>query len=38
MHQNNRNTQRCNDKKGIDEKFDAFENQLRSIYMKVMNQ
>ena len=38
MYQNNINTQRCNDKKEIDEKVDAYEKQLRSKCMKLMNQ
>ena len=33
-----KNTQRCNDKKKkMDKKVDAYEKQLRSEYMKLMN-
>ena len=37
MYQNNKNTQRCSNKKEIDEKADAYEKQLSSKYMKLMN-
>ena len=32
-----KNTQRCNDKKKLDKKVDAYEKQLRSEYMKSIN-
>ena len=37
MYYNDRNTQRCNGKKEIDEKVDAYEKQLRYKYMELMN-
>lgn len=36
MHQNNNDNQRCNIKKEIDEKVNAYEKQLESKYMKLI--